>query len=422
MYSNNQPYGPQPQYQMSYNTSASGYGAQHMPMQYAQPIYLSNNPISYSVIPFSGDSFNAEESIYTFLEQVRFVDAFKAATSDLKKIEAVGAYLRDPALTWFHEEDWSTTKYGSDGEEGTFVFRFIAKFLDNNAKFNLKMIFSERVQEHEEDVMIYMKEKTKLYKKFAKVDYSSESLLVADIVRGLNHVSRRGLKGAPQSLNDLESQLRQAEWVTKEEMKQSIPTLVQILNQGDNNSNNALMSHNPLNSGAYQAYGHNGLLYSGRAYTMSPSGMDPMRMIGDMNSMNFSQLNNLRQHLMVQAQQKSNSQQFSINNTSTTKDQSDTIKDLTKKMEKLMDELEKSKSANNAVHTNYSRNMNTRETTPSYSNSPYQPVCRNCSTSGHMQKYCREPCGGCGDTTHVIGGCKNPRQANRQDFQVGRRQ
>jgi DNA-directed RNA polymerase subunit F len=161
------------------------------------------------------------------------MDAFKKA-EDPKKIEMFGNYLKDEARTWFHQVDWKDIVFGDEHTPGSFVHRFLNKFLNVTTIYHLRMLFDRRQQGPYEDAITYMKEKLKLYKKFAKIDASNESTIVADMVQGLTMHAQRVLRSIPSSIEDLQAQFAQTDWMNKEELRQSI---LPYLHQEANGSN-----------------------------------------------------------------------------------------------------------------------------------------------------------------------------------------
>jgi hypothetical protein len=103
----------------------------------AQPMYLTQPGVPAVIQLFGGDPLNAEGSLYDLLESIRFMDAFKKA-EDPKKIEMFGNYLKDEARTWFHQVDWKDITFGDKHTPGSFVHRFLHRFLNVTTIYHLK--------------------------------------------------------------------------------------------------------------------------------------------------------------------------------------------------------------------------------------------------------------------------------------------
>lgn len=384
----------------------------------SQPMYLANSPgIINTIIPFSGDTTNVQESIYEFLDQVRYSPTYKTVTTEEKKIEAAGVFLRDRAREWYQNQDWSEKKYGDEKEVGSFVHSFIKQFLSDVVLYNLRTTYNQRKQVMGEDALHYVKDKLKLHKRFSNVVPENESMVTADIVQGLTFESLKGLKSPPISINDLEGQLQQADWFKRQELKREVaiqlsggnPQLAQfmigpsMMKYTQKLPNNSLVNHTlPYGYSNYQQYP--GTL------TQPP----------DIDNINVMQLMCLQQQLKLQPAML---QPTLINNSSTTAIAKDEMyAALNAKLDKLSLDLENSKSMGKVnYHNSNSRNSNSTSAPSSSNQNKNDYSCRNCGETGHVQRYCKQACKSCGDTSHTIGGCRNNVTSN-QDFHNGRRQ
>ncbi|KAI9327172.1 hypothetical protein BD770DRAFT_416883, partial [Pilaira anomala] len=323
-----------------YGYPVVGAPQQWNPVMAQPPIYLSNSPgLGSTIVPFSGELMNHNESIYEFLEQIRYSQTFKACITDEKKIEVVGSYLCDRAREWFSRQDWTSKKYGSETEEGSFVYEFLDHFLSDIALYNLKSTYNHRQQLPTEDAIAYVKEKVRLFKRFSKVTTEKESMLAAVIVQGLNFDSQKGLKSLPVSVNDLEAQLQQADWIKRQELKRDLAVKL--------GGNSYLSSPGSVPSNSGGVYGQPYLNQSNsHAFPHLNAGYQPysgmVTQVSDVDSMNATQL------MYLQHQLNSSNQVVlpsAINHTAATisTDNQGIIRALSDKIEKLAADLEKTK-------------------------------------------------------------------------------
>lgn len=403
----------------------------------AMPMYLSSPGVPPNVIPFGGESRNTEESIYEFLNQVMYLDSFKKARTDIEKIEIVGGYLKDRARTWYQEQDWNTDSvFGSETLEGSFVQLLVSKFLTGSLRYHLRIEFLRRMQRPDEDSANYVKEKLKLFKRFDKITPATENLLVADLVQGLTLYSQRGLRSAPSSLEDLEAQLHQAEWIAKEELKQNIPSLMQLIN---NQSNNGILGTPMLPSVVtnIQQLSPSGIMANGMIYSPQNPPAHPFHLNGNssnsLDNMSLVQLNVYHQQLLQQ-HLSANSNLGHIHNVTTTKSQEEMIREMVAEQVKGLTNDSNFRTNNRPPTGNNGNRVNSDSKMPNNStlnpseanNSGFtRKTCYNCQETGHVQYNCSKPCGLCGDESYSASGCRKVKRSmnNRnQDFPSGHRQ
>ncbi|GAA5800660.1 hypothetical protein HPULCUR_006096 [Helicostylum pulchrum] len=295
----------------------------------SQPMYLANSPgVINTITPFVGDSMNIQESIYEFLDQVMYSQNFKAASSDEKKIEVAGAFLRDRARDWYQRQVWTGIKYGSETEDGSFIQLFVKQFLS--------------------DVVLFIK--------FVPED---ESMVTADIVQGLTFESLKGLKSPPTSIVDLEGQLQQADWYKRQELKRDVAIQ---LSGGNSQLSQFMTSPSMLN---YTSMLPNTMINNTMSYGYPNLQPYPgiINQPSDIDSMSVMRLIQLQQQLKLQPMV---NQPSMINNTTiATAEKDDKIAALNAKLDKLTLDLENAKSTGKVNYSNYNNRNSNSTSVPS---------------------------------------------------------